>query len=230
MLQDGFKRSGRLIFSFLSIACLVLVSHGALAAPVEGCDPLVLAAMEAKAKARVAYDVAVIEQLTDKPDSVLALTCFNQAAGVSAKKGGEIFSGDLTPDLGPIIEPALKDTYLNFAGAAGFDSGKVDYTSTALSDTFKCPEMDDLWQYTLSQATETDVPYPDFDQLTSDTPPPGGGADFDKSWNASAAQGDFAALKAANAALTPPSIPDFSGAKSSCEVMVAAGIAAGPCP
>lgn len=205
----------------------MLASHGVQAAPVEGCDPKVMAAMEAKAKARVAYDVAVTEQLTDKPDSVLALTCFHQAAGVSAKKGGEIFSGDFTDDLKPIIEPALADTYKNFEGAAGYDSGKVDYKSTTLSDTFDCPQMDNLWKYTLSEPTETDIPYPSFSDLANGTKPAGGGEDFNKSWEAS--QADFAALKAADAALEKPQIPDFSGAKSSCEVMAIAGIS-GACP
>ncbi|MFH1157967.1 MAG: hypothetical protein V1721_03670 [Pseudomonadota bacterium] len=99
------------------MGCLTFSS--AQAQVVEGCNPLVMTAMKAKAQAQVAYDVAVISQLISQPDSVLAMSCFNQAANISAKTGGSIFSGDFTVQLTPIITPALQSWYGD-GNACGF--------------------------------------------------------------------------------------------------------------
>ena len=66
----------------------VLTAAPVWAAPVKGCNQTVLTAMEAKAQARVAYDVASTEQVLDKPDSVLFMTCFNNSAGNAAANIG----------------------------------------------------------------------------------------------------------------------------------------------
>jgi hypothetical protein len=186
-------------------------------------------AMEAKAQAKVAYDVAVTDQIVNKPDSVLALTCFNQAAGVSAKDGGDIFSGDFTEDLTPIVSGALEDFYGDFEDSEGIDSASVDYSDTALTDTFNCTSMEDIWSAMESDGIDTDVPYITFDEMTSGAPPAGAGGDFAGSWTGAEKNGVFSGLNTAVSDLPRPSVPDFSAASSSCEVLAIAGISSGAC-
>lgn len=218
------------LLSALSVACIVGVSSGAFAAPVEGCDPRVMRAMAAQMQARVAADVASTSQFIDKPDSVLALTCFNQAAGVSAKAGGEIFSGDFTAELSPIISAALENHYRQFANAAGFDPpGVVDYSATGLSSTFNCHEMQDLWNQTKAEGVQVDVPVATFDDMVSGTPPAGGGEDFNTDWQGAADQGVFTELQSATDELPQPDVPDFSNCKTAADVL-ALTQSGTPCP
>ena len=107
MMRCMFKSFGK----FLLVALISCVTFSSARAQVEGCNPLVMDAMIAKSQAQVAYDVAVISQLISQPDSVLAMTCFNQAASISAVDGGSIFSGDFTVQLTPLITPALQTWY-----------------------------------------------------------------------------------------------------------------------
>ena len=114
MVHRIFKSFGKLFLSVVFVSCITFSSVQAQLPPpnlVEGCNPLVMDAMKAKAQAQVAYDVAVISQLISQPDSVLAMSCFNQAANISAKEGGAIFSGDFTLQLEPLITPALQSWY-----------------------------------------------------------------------------------------------------------------------
>jgi len=221
MLRHVFKSLKKPFLLFLSITCIIFASAGASADPVEGCDPKVLRALNAKAQAKVAADVATTEQYIDKPDSVLAMTCFNQAAGTSAKLGGEIFSGDFTVALSPIITSALEDSYRNFGGAAGYDSGKVDYSAaaTTLSATFNCVEMQDLWDFTFNEGVLTDVPYVTNADLLSGDKPAGGGPDFNASWDGSVGEMIFSEYQAAEADLPKPDVPDFSSCKTAADVL-----------
>ena len=116
MIRRIFRSFGKLFLSVVSVSCITFSSAQA---QVEGCNPLVMDAMIAKAQAQVAYDVAVISQLISQPDSVLAMSCFNQAANISAKQGGSIFSGDFTVQLEPLITPALQSWY-GSGNACGF--------------------------------------------------------------------------------------------------------------
>lgn len=109
MVHRIFKSFGKLFLSVVFVSCITFSSAQAQLA--EGCNPLVMDAMKAKAQALVAYDVAVISQFISQPDSVLAMSCFNQAANISAKEGGAIFSGDFTVQLTPLITPALQSWY-----------------------------------------------------------------------------------------------------------------------
>lgn len=109
MVRCMFRSFGKFFLLVALISCITFSS--AQAQLVEGCNPLVMDAMKAKAQAQVAYDVAVISQLISQPDSVLAMTCFNQAASISAVDGGAIFSGDFTIQLTPLITPALQTWY-----------------------------------------------------------------------------------------------------------------------
>lgn len=205
MPHTVFRTSGKLFLSIFASACVAFISTGAMAQVMTGCDPLVMAALNAKAQAQVAYDVAVIREIVDKPDSVLDLTCFDQAAGVSAKKGGAIFSGDFTTDL---------STVMPVTGGGNFN----------------CTAMADLWQKISDEGINNEVPYATFDNLMSGNIPGGAGPDYTLGWDAAKAANMFNNLNAAVAALPPPTVVDFSSAKSSCEVLTIAGIYSGSCP
>ncbi len=203
-----FRNSGKLFSAALSAACIACISTSALAATAVGCDPLVMTALSAKAEAQVAYDTAVTREMIDKPDSVLTLTCFDQVAGVSAKQGGAIFSGDFTTSLKTVMP-------VNGGGA------------------FVCTEIDKLWKLISDEGINTGTPYATFDDLMSgNVPAPGGGTDFTAGWNAAKAPGAdvFNKLNTAVTALPAPTPLDFTAAKSSCEVLTIAGISSGPCP
>jgi hypothetical protein len=226
-LKHGGKRS----LPAMAAAFALLVAHETALAAV-GCNPVVLDAMNDKAQAKVAYDTAAVEEIIDKPDSVLAMTCFNQAAGVSASAGGAIFSGDFTTSLQPVIEPALSAFYDDYADSLGLTGGFVDYGATSLMPTYSCNEMEDLWQGLENEGVQAGVPFLTFDDLVTGSAA-GGGGDFLNSWNAAlTSQNIFADLNAAMGALPAPSaIPGPPPANATaCDTLVTYGVMPGPCP
>lgn len=200
---------------FLSVAAVLCMSATVQAAPpdpvVAGCDPLVLAAMNAKAQAQVAYDVAVIRELVSQPESVLDLTCFSRQAGISAKNGGAVFSGDFTDSLKTVVP-----------------------VTPSPNDKFACTAMADMWKAVSEQGVSTQVPYASFTDLMSGTMPVGAGDGYKAGWDAATKAGVFGQDSQLSRAMTAlddqkPQPVDFSGAKSSCDVLVAAQIIPGPC-
>ena len=207
MASGIFRPSGKLFSSILLALGIICLSVPALAQNVvAGCSATVWNALTAKAEAQVAYDVAVTRQMINKPDSVLTLTCFDQAAGVSATNGGQIFSGNFAGPLGTIMPVSPGGVY-------------------------NCPAIGDLWNTIITGGINTGAPYATFDDLLNGTAPPGAGQDFAVGWNAAQRAGIFNNLKTAVAALPqPPQVLDFSGAKSSCDVLKTAGIIQDNCP
>lgn len=223
----------KLFLSFLSVACVVLISTGAQAQAVEGCSPAVLDAAQTKAQARVLYDVAVTEQIVVKPDSVLAMTCFNQAAGVSAERGGNLFSGSFigNTNFASVITDALTAFFDQFADAEGNDSTTVVYDQTTPDNNVDCTGIEDLWEQIKTKGIAEGVPYLTFAELISGDIPAGAGDRFTKNWEAGADPGlnIFSLLQTAITQLPVPAIPDFSTANSFCEVVNVAGGSA-TCP
>ena len=209
MASGIFRPSGKLfspVLLALGILCLSVPALAQQSNAVAGCSATVWNALTAKAEAQVAYDVAVTRQMINKPDSVLTLTCFDKAAGVSATNGGAIFSGNFAGPLGTIMP--------------------VDG-----SGVYNCPAIGDLWNTIITGGINTGAPYATFDDLLNGRAPPGAGQDFAAGWNAAQTAGIFNNLKTAVAALPqPPQVLDFSGAKSSCDVLKTAGIIQDNCP
>ncbi len=178
MITKAGNVSRRIFLFALTTGCATVLSAAALAAPPpsppaagspnEGCDQRVLDAQQSKARALVVYDKATVAQSTWKPDSQLALNCFNNIAGTAENEGGNVFSGNLdghywssgvtypySTSSPPVwtsdtyysddIEDSLNGFYDDFAGADGNDGGTVDYTQTTLADTQACTEEQDLW-------------------------------------------------------------------------------------
>lgn len=240
----------RLVLPAVAVAICLMGAMPPSYAAVDMCDPKVRKLQETRAQAKVCAEKAVVEQMMDKPDSVLAMTCFNKSAGVSSQEGGKIFSGSFIKELKRVIEPALKTWYGdgttqnpgNFAGAEGEETGTVNYGSNASkvedTDNAECDAIDKLWEKNEETGINLKAPYITDVDLRNDTPPKcraGDGSeadcgdDFKDAWKACADQGLFKAYKTAYEALNPPAIPDFSTATSSCDVMQAAGLSAGSC-
>jgi hypothetical protein len=175
-------RKANILKNFAAIAAVAagcaFWSLGAAAAPgagdVAGCDPKVLNAMNAKAKAVVAYKVAATEQFKYKNDSVLFMTCFNSAAGNSAKWIGEIFSGDFTAGLQPIVEDALPAFSDDYERSIGTDFGLVDYNATTMNTNMtSCLGIKDLWQKYIDEPVRADIPYPTYEDMFTGNMPTG---------------------------------------------------------
>lgn len=110
-----------------AVFCIAGLSHMAMAQSSTvpaGCDPKLMKLQQTRAAAKVCADIAMTEQMTDKPDSVLATSCFAKSAAVSAKEGGKIFSdkdsqNGFKDKLKDIIDPFLK----KWLGTSGSDGG-----------------------------------------------------------------------------------------------------------
>lgn len=219
----------KLLLSCVSIACAVLISTAAHAQAVEGCSPAVLNAMQQKAQARVAYDVAVTEQVVVKPDSVLALTCFGKAAGVSAERGGNLFSGSFigNTNFASVITDALTAFFGQFADAEGSDTGVVEYLDSSLQDDADCPGIENLWERIKEKGVAAGVPYITFAELIAGTMPGTAGTRFSANWD-TAANTDyiFQNLSDAMDVLPRPSVPTFApeDMDTLCGVLNAAGV------
>ncbi|MBU6476015.1 MAG: hypothetical protein KGQ70_08620 [Alphaproteobacteria bacterium] len=191
--------------AFTTLLLFSVTARAASPHAVAGCDPTVWTAMTAKAAAQVVYDAAVTDELINKPDSVLTLTCFSDAAGVSAKNGGAIFSGDFTTQLQTIMPV----------------TGGGSYNCTAIGT---------LEDEILNHGVDTGAPFATFNDLMSGKAPSGGGSDFTAGWKAASTasingtQGVFQNLNTAVNALPKPTTFDFSQDKSSCDVLKTAGI------
>jgi hypothetical protein len=243
----------RTLFLPAVAVCLVLCSGVALADPIDaagktmpGCEQKVFDAMNHKADARNAYDVASTEQVIDQPDSILALTCFNNAAGEAAVNIGSMFSGDFTTPLSKIVPDSLTSTYDDFKKSDGYISTKVDYTQTALGaagDITNCNYIQDLWTQVKSEPVQPDVPYYRYSDLVNAGSMPSGTAtapaatsNFYKDWNTSdGTDNDFGKVKtdigALDKAATPTTFDPTYNNDDVCKVMNTANIIGTPtCP
>jgi hypothetical protein len=149
-------------------------------------------------------------------------------AGVSAVQGGKIFSGDFTAGLSPVISDALTAMYAQYEDSLGNDSGVVDYTATVLVNNPQCDGISKLWTEVKDEGVQPGVPFPTFDEVIQGTL--SGGTDFNDNMTAAAADNVFTDAQAAVQQVPRPNTPSFSGISSSCDVMVRAGLAVGPCP
>ncbi len=131
MFLKKSENSNRLFYCFLLVFAVLVFfsSNGALAADdpppsteddvVAGCDPKVMDALKAKAEAKVAVDVAATEEIMTKPDSVLAMTCFDKASKASSKGAGKIFSGDFHNQSKGTVKAGLDSHYKNYTVGEG---------------------------------------------------------------------------------------------------------------
>jgi hypothetical protein len=241
------KNKNILRYAFLPAfaLCLALTARVALADVIDsggttpGCDQKVLTAMQDKANARVAYDVASTEQVTTKPDSILAMTCFNNAAGEAAVDIGSMFSKDFSTPLGNIVPDGLTAFYDDFDGAIGKDTNTIDYTQTALGGAgsiTSCNYIQDLWTKVKNTGIQPDVPFyrysdlvnagsmPNGTSTTGNGVAPANTTKFYKDWNTSdGTDNDFAKvgtdIGALPKAATPTTFDQYANFQDVCTVM-----------
>lgn len=232
----------RVLLPAFAILCLTFGGGSAHAQTVPGCNPQVTDAMLKKAQALVGYDISVVQQTFDKPDSTLAMSCFNKSAGLSSAQGGLIFSEDFLVPMQAMIEQWLTAFYDEFADAVGFDSSiTTAYTGGVVMppNDPNCEFIDEWWSGTSpttgykNEGVQQGVPFITLEMLRgNDAIPTGTGpdqadTDFDYKWglveSLSTAKSD---LDTALTALPLPTMPagGFVGLNTTCAVLVQAGL------
>jgi len=203
------------VFSLCFVTSTLVFAEVPVGTVAEGCNPKVMDALKAKADAKVAYDVAVTEELVDKPDSVLAMTCFEKSAEVGAETVGGVFSGGFSADLSAGVNAGLEAHYDNFkegtadarsvAGgensaynlmvSGGQFNGSITLnTGNGAAPSFDCDAMDKMWKDSNKEGVRdtpsfSDVanppPAPPPQPGQPPTAPPPAETDFEKSIEAS---------------------------------------------
>ena len=179
-------RSRKILLSVLCAGCMAFASHAALAA-VEGCDPNIMAAQQARAGALVAASVAVTDQMTPQPESTALMTCQDQAFGVSASKGGS-FSGDFSlSDAAAVLDDAQLTMAANFGDTFSFNAQLTNAPPAKLSaaggatSKFNCDKPGAIWAAQNAAGVQPGAPYPTEDVLLSGTPDPAAGTKYQTS-------------------------------------------------
>jgi hypothetical protein len=215
---------------------LAVASTSAMAQAVPGCNPVVTEAMAAKAEALVGYDISVVSETLDKPDSVLAMTCFYKSAGLGAEQGGKIFSEDFMQALRPMIEPFLANFLDDFDDASGNDSSiTTAYTggTTLVGNDSDCDFVTQWWDGTgpggttgyKNEGVQQGVPFITMEILRG-AQTVTGGTDFDAKFAAVETLGNVLTnFDTRFTALPMPTTPTggFFGQNSICAVMIHAG-------
>jgi hypothetical protein len=229
---SGFKR-----LSFALCLAVALTGMGSLAqaqmppTTPAGCNPTVMDAMQKTAQAKVAYDVARSEQVFPQPDSVLAMTCFDKAAGVSAARGGDLFSGSFS--YGPfssVITDALNAFYSQFSDSEGAQNNAVNYNQVGyLPNDASCNGIGSFWDRIRQKGLEGGIPYMTMADMLTGSVPSGAGPRFQHNWNTSAGDQIFSDVQNAYTNLPRPVVPDFTNATTVCDVLRTAGNAPANC-
>jgi len=241
MRKTGFRAFSATIFGILC-ATFIAVSATPSYALTAGCDPAVWEAMKSRADAKVAYDVAVTEETIKKPDSVVAMTCFDQSTKVSAQNSGSIFSGDFSQEMSNVVGDSLDDFVGdNFAGSildldgllatfgdvfgtmvtSAIGSFLPSWLGGAVAALFSpnCDTMGSLWDNIMDDPIDGGTPFASFEELVGGV---AGGTNFDA--NLAAMNPLITAADTQLDALPNPNIPNFAGANSLDDVLTAAGI------
>lgn len=211
-------------------------TNPAVSAPAVGCNRNVAEAANRMREARVAAARAEIVEAIPQPPSVLQQTCFNQATGVAAQQGGNIFSGDFTSDIQPIVGSALSSLYSNFEGAissmfgseiggaiGGILGGAFGGGATSMQANYECSGINDTWEAMVGRGVAGGVALTLNDMLQGN-PPAGAGENFLRAWNASNSNGVFSNARTAMEALPRPQVQSYSGTAGLCETFEVLGL------
>jgi hypothetical protein len=214
----------------MAVVCLFLLPTPASAQPT-GCNPAVLTAMQDKAQAEVTADVARTEQTVVKPDSVMALTCMNGAAGASAARIATLFGGEFLSNtvFTSVIDTMLAAFLNQFADAEGRESGAVSYASTTVQDTSTCNEFGNLWTRIIDKALTPGVASMKVGDIINGIIPALAGTKFQQNINTATTDRIFSNLQRAITQLPLNAVPDFAGTVTACDVFATAGYSF-PCP
>lgn len=215
-----------------------------------GCSSINKEAANRIAESKVAFERAISDEIIPQNISVLQMTCFDQAAAVSATTGANIFSGSIMNEIQPIVGSALSDIYGDFQGAlsdmfgnaaggaigdalSGFMGGAFGNLfgggGGAAQATYNCDGMAQTWDAAQERGVVTSIAAPSLQNMLKGEAPSGGGEKFKKSWEASKKSGVFSNTKAAIDALPKAQIPSFKNTQSLCDAIKAGGQNPGNC-
>ncbi len=174
--MNSFKIT-KLYFNFLLLT-IIFISLGGFStsanAVTAGCDPAKYETMKQIAKVRTAYDVGVTEEIIPKPDSVLTLSCFEQAAMIAAERGGSIFSDDFRDNLRNVIQGVTNNMAGNFVGGL-MDRLGINYNPNWAGGNFTCDNMLRVWEDAQNSGVNNNAAFLSLDEIlnvaTGGSPP-----------------------------------------------------------
>lgn len=223
----------------LTLAFLFLVSSpNDSHALVEGCRPDVWEATKATAEGRVAANVAAAEEISNQPDSVLALSCADQAFRVSAHEGGQIFSGDFTSEMNQVVNDPMQEMLgNNFVDSIGNSAEFSNVVGLSMTDllggmfpsvfgagSYNCPVMQDLYYDYVTSGIDGNAPYLSLDDMVTTAFSGSTANNFLANFSAEGPGGTFDTLQSTRSALPANVIPSATGANSFNDVLSAVGI------
>ncbi len=233
------------IAAFIAIA--LFMAQGGVA-NAQQCEPKIMEAVQATQQAKTAVDVGITQQIVRKPDSALAMTCFDQAARVAAQRGGNVFSGEFwTTGLDSAVQGQMSSILRNFDGSIlqqdpSF-SGLFTAAATSLggAGNFNCNLMRDLWGRVEDMSLNSLVPTSTMDDLVqaaynsslsgTTIMPPGVTAVSELGQSLQRTYPLLNTVRNKILALPRATIPNYGGANTINCVLRRAGIpTAGPCP
>lgn len=217
-------------------ACLVLMTATPANATVAGCDPNKYRNMQDIATVQVACDLGILQTIVQRLDSVVALSCWPEAAQVSAEAGGAIFSGDFKADLNNVIDEMIGELLNQFVGTfldslPGGMGGIIGSWFGFGVGSFACDRMSDLFADVQSRGLNQDAEDTTLTRclaVATGTNPftgapaagVGAGSMLDENLGPIAA---IAANVAAALTAPPPPVPNYNGVVSLCDVMTRLG-------
>ena len=232
------------VYVFLMAFALVVLAVGQPAL-AQQCDTRFMEAAQATAKAKSAIDVGITEQLIRKPDSVLALTCFDQAARTSAQRGGQVFSGDFWGvGLNVMVQDSMTNILTNFggsilqldpayAGLFGAGAGLI-FGTLGGGGAFTCTTMRDLWtnvqQRSISQLVPPMTMQDMINSANTGVMPPGVTINSELGLNIQRSFPLFNNVNIRTGALPRAIIPNYSSSTSLGSVLRCSGVSTGACP
>ena len=233
------------IAGFAAIALFMALEGTANA---QQCEPKIMEAVQATQQAKTAVDVGITQQIVRKPDSALAMTCFDKAAKVAAQRGGNVFSGEFwTTGLDSAVQGEMSEILRNFNGSLlqqnpSF-SGLFTAAATSLGGpgTFSCDLMRDLWSSVEGASLNSLVPTSTMDDLVTAAynssigpgivMPPGVTAASELGQSLQRTYPLLNTVRNKILALPRATIPNYGGANTINCVLRRAGVpTAGPCP
>lgn len=237
-LQAVSHRCKPLLLAGFMLA-MVMAATPAEASAQPGCNPRVMDAMNKVAEGRVLSNVAIREEITTMPDSVSALVCMGRAAGVSATRGGALFSGSFMNGVfSSVITDALDSFFGQYAGSIGQLAGLEIYNDTGLSDDAECSGIGQFWDLVKERGVPGGIPGAitlaalvaagESGALPGDAAALG--ERFIRNWESGDTDGVFRAIRDAVELLPRSNIPDYSNAHDMCAVLSIGGAVPSECP
>lgn len=216
-----------------ALSCFVFMSSNPAHALVAGCDPNKFAHMQDRSTLQVGNDLGATQEIIKKMDTVIALTCWPEAAQISANEGGAIFSGAFEGELNNVIGDMVNELLGQFVGSflESFGTlGTLIGSWFGWGGGFTCNHMQDMWDDVVTRGINQAAEFLDVDGMIA-TALGGGSASTFIDDNLGAIAPVAANIQAVITA-PPTPIPNFLGANTLCAVQTLnnGGVAPPGCP